>query len=114
MKYLETKNYFINYLTLNLVSIFFYSGIYYHLLTTEEEHFHFPDAELIKDKSPKDNYLNALYFSVITQLSIGYGDITPKSNHTKIVSIFQAFCMLVITFICFSTLFQSYKITTVN
>ena len=59
MKYLEAKNFFINYLTLNLVSIFFYSGIYYYLLKNSNDNFYFPDAEITADKTGKDKYLNA-------------------------------------------------------
>lgn len=124
------KNFFINYLTLNLLSIFFYSGIYYYLIKDNlTYHFRFPNED-IRDKlsdlhvnnnnnnkdKDKDNdnvgasYLNAIYFSVITQLSIGYGDVTPRSKETKIVSICQGITILIITFICFSSLFQNYEI----
>jgi len=130
MKYLQISNYFLNYLTLNLLSIFFYSGIYYYLLKKNINNFNFPNVDIqdilveeeeinkrnqiIKNKLQQNEstYLNAIYFAVITQLSIGYGDVTPRSNNTKIVSICQGVTILIITFVCFSTLFQNYEILT--
>ncbi len=41
-------------------------------------------------------YLNSLYFSVITMITIGYGDIVPKANKEKIFIIFMALCGSVI------------------
>lgn len=37
------------------------------------------------------NYINAIYYSVITMLTIGYGDITPVTNVEKIYIILFAF-----------------------
>ena len=126
MKYLQVRSFFVNYLTLNLLSIFFYSGIYYYLLKKNINNFNFPNIEiddindensniLNKERLKKEGtYLNSIYFAVITQLSIGYGDVTPRSKNTKIVSICQAITMLIITFVCFSTLFQNYEIVVKN
>lgn len=36
-----------------------------------------------------DKYINALYFSFITMVTVGYGDITPKTIYEKIFCIFM-------------------------
>ncbi len=38
----------------------------------------------------EDNYIDYLYFSFITSSSIGYGDITPKTNLAKILVMLHA------------------------
>lgn len=45
----------------------------------------FDDIKLFYD----NDYLNRLYFSVVTQFTIGYGDIVPISNILKLIVMFQ-------------------------
>jgi len=35
------------------------------------------------------SYINALYFAVITILTVGYGDIVPGNKYEKVFSIFS-------------------------
>lgn len=35
----------------------------------------------IQDKQPHEIYINALYFAITTMATVGYGDITPKTNN---------------------------------
>ena len=46
----------------------------------------------------KMNWLDSLYFSLITQATIGYGDIVPRSKRAKIIVITQVlFSFLIIS-----------------
>ena len=41
------------------------------------------------DVSFQEKYINTFYFSIITMVTVGYGDITPKSSDEKIYVIFM-------------------------
>ena len=53
------------------------------------------------------NYLDSLYFTVITITTIGYGDLIPKTNIGKIFTIFFSFLGIGMAFYFF-TLFGKY------
>ncbi|MFV0301364.1 MAG: potassium channel family protein, partial [Paracoccus sp. (in: a-proteobacteria)] len=40
------------------------------------------------------SWLDSIYFSVITISTIGYGDITPKTDAGKVITIFYVLCGL--------------------
>jgi hypothetical protein len=42
------------------------------------------EAKDLSFENPIDLYINAMYFSIITMVSVGYGDITPINNSEKI------------------------------
>lgn len=44
-------------------------------------------------------FINCLYFSIITQSTIGYGDLSPAPSYSKIVVFIQAFTTLVSVFL---------------
>lgn len=44
------------------------------------------------------NYLDSAFFSVVTVTTIGYGDLTPKTNAGKIFTMFFAFSGIAIAF----------------
>jgi len=67
--------------------------IYWYLGTAE--HINFDKAS--NDNSNHITFLNALYFSVITQTTTGFGDITPKSKLMRILTI----CQLIILVLYF-------------
>lgn len=49
------------------------------------------DPELITGidfSDPAATYMDLVYFSSITTTSIGFGDITPNSHHTKLITSF--------------------------
>ena len=78
------KNKFSFYKLYFLVLIIF--TLIYWLLGTSEN--------FIFDKASNNNsdsltFLNALYFSFITQSTTGYGDITPKTKLTRIIVMCQ-------------------------
>ena len=61
-----------------------------------DEHINF-DKQL-NDNSNHITFLNALYFSVITQTTTGFGDIAPKSKLMRFLTICQL-TILVLYFI---------------
>jgi hypothetical protein len=34
-------------------------------------------------------YIHAFYFTIVTMISVGYGDISPKNNSERIFSVFS-------------------------
>src|SRR3990167_3206490 len=60
------------YITIVLILILFGSATFYHIIE-------------------KWRYLDALYFSAATMTTVGYGDITPKTDAGKIFTIAFAF-----------------------
>jgi len=52
------------------------------------------EGEKIKKQSFAQRYLDCLYFSIITSCLLGYGDIYPITNISKILVSFQAFITL--------------------
>lgn len=59
--------------------IAFYASVYY-----------FFAAELSMDPSRETHLVNSLYLSVITFTTVGYGDITPKTEHMKLICATEA------------------------
>jgi len=41
----------------------------------------------IENERWETKYLNALYFSTVTTITVGYGDITPKTTLEKVIVI---------------------------
>jgi hypothetical protein len=58
------------------------------------DHYNFKKTNNLRDK-----IINSIYFSTITQFTVGYGDVTPQTNIAKITNIihnFVAYFMIVI------------------
>ena len=53
---------------------------YYYIGTTNNNHF-----TMRQNMTP----LDALYLSIVTQTTVGYGDISPKSDLARVVSMIQ-------------------------
>ena len=74
-------------LTIGIVIIFFFAGIFYMF-----DHSHFNGI----DKEDEEHKLiNRLYFTITTLSSAGYGDITPKSVEVKGISIVLQFILII-------------------
>ena len=84
-----------------IVSMFIYSLIYY-IFCDSKDFFYRTKNVLPTQNDTKDliddhiSYWDILYFSIISQSTIGYGDIVPNSNKTKIIVIMQVFTNLTI------------------
>ena len=73
----------------NVFLIIIFTSIYYKLGTNE--HFYFNN----EPNQTELSLLNAFYFTVITHLTIGYGDISPKGNLLRFITMIQCICMLI-------------------
>ena len=83
------KNKFIFYKLYLLVLICF--TLIYWLLGTSKN-FNFDKAS--NNNSDSLTFINALYFSFITQSTIGYGDISPKTKLMRIIVMCQLTCLV--------------------
>lgn len=69
----------------HILFIILFTGIYYLLSHQSIDHFGYSLT-----------LLDSLYYSMITQTTIGYGDIVPLSNVAKIVCMCQMFTLAII------------------
>lgn len=84
---------------INLFIVFFMLSLFVSIfLFFCRDSSHFNGIEKNKDKHLSDAFLNRFYFILITFTTIGYGDITPKSNRARIIT------CLIILFIMISIL----------
>ena len=83
------KNKFSFYKLYFLVLISF-TLIYWLLGTSENFNF----DKVANNNSDNLTFINALYFSFITQSTTGYGDITPKTKLTRIIVMCQLICLV--------------------
>lgn len=56
-------------------------------------------TEIAENKNYKFGLLDRLYFSVITQSTIGFGDVVPASRRVRLLAALQAVSTLVIVFL---------------
>lgn len=87
-KHLRISRMFIFLIILNLFLIAFFAVIYYELGQ------YYPDSFAMENPEQMD-FWTALYFSTITQSTVGYGDITPKSNIARLTVMLQALVFIV-------------------
>jgi potassium voltage-gated channel Eag-related subfamily H protein 5 len=62
------------------------------------------DANHLKDSTYVERYVASFYFSTVTMISVGYGDIVPINLTERIVVILFMFC---------STMQLSYTVSTI-
>ena len=73
-------------LLLFCLSIIIYSFVYYKFFTKDDFIY---DTHLKKPQKAYNKYFEMLYFSVINQSTVGFGDISPKSQMAKVVVMIQ-------------------------
>lgn len=78
------------YLVILVVFIFLFTIIYWLLGTNN--HFSFNNTNTTQTKL---SFLDALYFAMVTQTTIGYGDITPKSQIMRCITICQSILIII-------------------
>jgi voltage-gated potassium channel len=73
-----------------LLSTFFYAFLYNYFGT-----FNIPSGEDEEEDYQLD-FFHAFYFSLVTQTTVGYGDISPKDNTTKVICMSQLLLTIII------------------
>ena len=83
----------LKYFLIQFLLILIFSCIYWSLGSPENFDF------ISDNKNLNLSYLDALYFTLATQTTVGYGDITPKSQKLRGIVIIQI--ILLISFIIY-------------
>ena len=86
------KNNLIKILKLASVSIFII--LVFTIIFMNYDHSHFNGFS--KENDMENKFFNRLYFTTTTFSSTGYGDVSPKSNDVKIISIILQFSLVII------------------
>lgn len=84
---ISTDSRVLHKLLLFCLSIFIYSLIYCFLFNKGD--FNYNTNYKKKYISISDKFLEMLYFSSITQSTVGFGDISPKTRKAKIIVVVQ-------------------------
>ena len=83
----------IRYIVISIILIFLFTIIYWSLGTNDNFSFNTSQTEV--------SFLDALYFTLVTQTTIGYGDISPKSQLMRFITVCHIIS-LIITIIFFN------------
>jgi len=75
-----------------LISMFIFSLLYYKL---GREHYN-------KEKNYELDYFDSLYLSIVTQALLGPGDISPKTDISRVIVSIQVLVTVFITFVYIS------------
>jgi hypothetical protein len=73
----------------NIILVIVYSGINFYILNIHEKELH----------NKEYTYFDALYYTVITHFTIGFGDIVPKSVLGKSTTMLHIFMVWIINII---------------
>jgi hypothetical protein len=74
---------------LNMVLIIIFSFIYYQLYLYDAKAYMI-NEELLKQKEGKLDFVDFLYFSLLTQFTMSFGDMVPFSKEVKALVSVQA------------------------
>jgi len=78
-------------ISLKILSVVLFFAIIYYILDKTVGKQFLQNGKIKKDLT----FMDCLYFSIITQSTIGYGVMGPASGYSKIVVFLQAFTTLV-------------------
>tara|TARA_B100001094_G_scaffold72638_1_gene68922 strand:- start:339 stop:653 length:315 start_codon:yes stop_codon:yes gene_type:complete len=73
----------------NIFNIILFSFIYYYLYKKDKNSFKVSE-DLLKDKTEL-SYYDILYYSLLLNFTISFGDMVPLSSDVKVVSSIQTF-----------------------
>ncbi|MBG00937.1 MAG: hypothetical protein CL470_01555 [Acidimicrobiaceae bacterium] len=74
---------------LNMILIVIFSVIYYQLYLNDQTSF-MVNEQLLKEKDGKLDYVDFLYFSLLLQFTLSFGDMVPFTKEIKAVSSVQS------------------------
>jgi hypothetical protein len=82
---------------INIANIFIFSIIYYNIYKTDKESF-IVNKDILKNKKNGElEYTDFLYFTLLLNFTVAFGDIIPRSNSIKILVNIQVFTFWYIT-----------------
>ena len=87
--------YLLSIFTLFIISIVFFSLLYYFVCKPHQFYSNVVDKDG-KQISPVNEYFDLLYFSFVTQSTTGFGDIAPKAKQAKFLVMLQIISVLII------------------
>ena len=90
----------------NLIRLYYYLGKFLILLIT----IIFVLAYAISHLE-NSQFIDSLYFALITATTIGYGDITPLNYISKMIAVFLGFIGLTITGVVVATTVEAIRLT---
>ena len=64
----------------------FFSCIWFHIGVSSENSW--LDQSKLRNSYWKEKYIHSLYYTIVTMITVGYGDVTPKTLYEKIFVIF--------------------------
>ena len=67
---------------------FAFAQVYVMLIGSDPESFTLPVPAV--ERTPHLLHLDMVYYSLITQCSVGYGDILPRSDAARMIAVIQA------------------------
>ena len=74
---------------LNMILIVIFSVIYYQIYLNDQTSF-MVNEQLLKEKDGKLDYVDFLYFSLLLQFTLSFGDMVPFTKEIKAVSSVQS------------------------
>lgn len=94
---------------MNLLIVFFMLSLFvgvYLFFCRDYRHFHGITKK--EDEKWSHAFLIRFYFVLTTFTTIGYGDITPKSNRARIITIFIILLIMIVILKAFDSLISTY------
>ena len=76
---------------INIVNIVLFSFIYYGIYLKNKNSFMINESMLINREEQKLNYFDFLYYSILLNFTISFGDMVPLSTEVKVISSIQTF-----------------------
>ena len=74
---------------INIASILLFSVIYYNIYLSDKENFVINKDTLKNKKNGELTYSDFLYFAVLLNFTVAFGDIIPSSNTVKLLANIQ-------------------------
>ena len=76
---------------INIVNIVLFSFIYYGVYLKNKDSFMINELMLISREEQELNYYDFLYYSILLNFTISFGDMVPLSTEVKVISSIQTF-----------------------
>lgn len=90
-------------LVIDIIVVILFSALYYYLQFWIKDSFvrSTEETERLPKKEENFTYLECLHFSVVTQTTLGYGDMIPTGNIPVLINTIQIVSLYAIPFMVF-------------